>query len=296
MVCKSQCSDYTIEDFYDLVFPPELEVDGYLGMIFTSFLDDSKDANQSKMFVSAGFLGDKDDWGSLRAQWDRVLRESEIEYFKSSEYNHLDGEFARFRTAAYPPPSGRNAAKEIKDRLQQLVKNHPSIRGVGVFVIVEDFNKVCARPETTGVFPPNPYHRALESVMFHTVKIISKIPGRNQVAFVHDEESDFAVLYQLYLEFKRLNPRTAKRMASFTPLSDKRHPPLQVADMIANNTLEVGMDYLAKGKPDEAKIAMKENISLLGYWDEHYMLSILKGNLLRLGRPIPLDLDIEEYG
>ncbi len=34
-------SVYTIEDFYDLVFPPELEVDGYLCMIFTSFLDDS---------------------------------------------------------------------------------------------------------------------------------------------------------------------------------------------------------------------------------------------------------------
>ena len=268
---------------------------------FHLFLDDSKDANQSKMFVSAGFFAGRDDWGSLRTQWDRVLREAEIEYFKSSEYNHLDGEFARFRTAAYPPPSGRNAAKEIKDRLQQLVKNHPSIRGVGVFVIVDDFNKVCAHSEAADVFPPNPYHRALESVMFQTVKLISGRPGRNMVEFVHDEETDFPVLHQLYLEFRKLNPRTAKRIAAFGALSDKKHPPLQMADMIANNTLEVGMDYIAKGRPEEAKtalktIAMKENISLLGYWDEHYMLSILKGNLLRLGRPIPLELDTEEYG
>ena len=64
-------------------------------MVYDCFLDDSKDANQSKLFVSAGFFGSRDDWSSLRNAWRAVLREKEIEYFKSSEYNHLTHQFGR---------------------------------------------------------------------------------------------------------------------------------------------------------------------------------------------------------
>lgn len=74
--------------------------------------------------------------------------------------------------------------------------------------------------------------------------------------------------------------------------------PLQMADMIANNTLEVGLDRLSKGvaELDQARIAMKENINLLGLWNEDYMLSVLKRNLVVRGRPIPLDLQPESVG
>jgi Protein of unknown function (DUF3800) len=296
VVCKSQHATFTIEDLYDLVFPPDMGVNGYLCMVYECFLDDSKDANQSKMFVSAGFFGTRDDWLSLRKAWSAVLRDKGIDYFKSSEYNHLTHQFAKYRTDAYPPPSGRGAAKEIKTALQQVVQRHPRIRGIGVAVLVEDYNKVRARPETNGVFGEDPYHRALESVMFETVKIIRKRPGHNMVAFVHDEESDFETLHRLYLGFKKVNPKTAKYMAGFAPLSDKEHPPLQMADMIANNTLEVGIDRIIKGETDKAKIAMRENVNMLGWWNERYMLSVLKRNLIVKGRPIPIDLDVEEYG
>jgi hypothetical protein len=265
-------------------------------MVYECFLDDSKDANQSHMFVSGGFFGTRDDWSSLRKAWSKVLQDWDIDYFKSSEYNHLTDQFAKFRTDAYPPPSGRKAAKDIKDALQQVVSKHPFITGIGVSVPVKDYEKVCSRPETNGVFAGNPYHRALESVMFETVKIIRRRPGHNVVAFVHDEESDFETLHRLYLGFKKLNPKTAKYLGGFAALNDKQHPPLQMADMIANNTLEVGMDRIAKGETDKARISMKENINKLCWWDEHYMLSVLKRNLALKGHPIPLDLDTEEYG
>ena len=267
-----------------------------LRMVYECFLDDSKDANQSEMFVSAGFFGTRDNWSSLRKSWKVVLDEKGIDYFKSSEYNHLTHQFARFRTPVYPPPSGRNAAKEIKAALQQVVSLHRNIRGIGLSVQVRDFEKVCSRPEASTIFGSNPYHRALESVMFETVKIICRRPGHNIVAFVHDEESDFEILRQLYLGFKKLNPRTAKYMGGFVPLSDKEHPPLQMADMIANNTLEVGLDRIRKGETDKARISMRSNINKLGWWDEHYMLSVLKRNLILRGHPVPIDLDNEEYG
>jgi len=265
-------------------------------MVYECFLDDSKDAKQSQMFVSAGFFGTREDWSSLRKSWTSVLKEKGIDYFKSSEYNHLTDQFAKYRTASYPPPSGRQAAKEIKDALQQVVRQYPAIRGVGISVLVEDYEKVRSRPETNGVFGDNPYHRALESVMFETVKIIRKRPGHNMVAFVHDDESDFDTLHALYRGFRKLNPKTAKYMGGFMPLSDKEHGPLQMADMIANNTLEVGIDRIKEGETDKARVAMRENVNMLGWWDEHYMLSVLKRNLILKGHPIPIDLQADDIG
>lgn len=271
-------------------------MNGYLYMVYDCFLDDSKDAKQSQLFVSAGFFGTRVDWSSLRKAWSKVLDDKGVGYFKSSEYNHLTDQFARFRTKAYPPPTGRDAAKEIKLALQQIVKDHPFIRGIAVSIVVPEYERICSRPEATGVFGGDPYHRALESIMFETVKIIRARPGHNMVAFVHDDESDFETLHALYRGFRKKNPKTAKFIGGFMPLSDKDHPPLQMADMIANNTLEVGIDRIHKGEIDKAKIAMKENVNKLCFWDEHYMLSVLKSNLAFNGRPIPFDISGDEYG
>jgi hypothetical protein len=287
---------YTVEDLFDLFFPEELGVTGYLTMVYSCFLDDSKDALRSKMFVSAGFFGDKDDWKNLRVAWSACLKRNNIAYYKASEYNRLEGEFARFRTAQYPRPTGRDAAYQIKYELQEIVKANQRIRGVGVAVLVDDYEKVRSHPEAKDIFGPDPYHCALESVMFETVKIVRALPGHNMVAFVHDEQDDFNTLRDLYLGFKKLNPKTAKVMGGFSGQDDKTHPPLQAADMIANNTLEVGMDWLSQGKLDKLRFELLDNRSLVGLWNEEYMLSVLKANLGRKGRPVPIDLSGEQHG
>ena len=117
------------------------------------------------------------------------------------------------------------------------------------------------------------------------------------VAFVHDNGPDFDELRAVYKGFLAVNPGIAKVCGGgFQPLDDKMHPPLQAADMIANFTLGVGQKWLAEGRTKQKKSEMKENIAKLGIWDTHYMLSILKHELTRWGKPIPLDLQSAEYG
>jgi hypothetical protein len=82
-------------------------------MVYHCFLDDSKDQNQRRLLVSAGFLGTKNDWHHLRIAWKKRLKKDGLEYFKTSEYKMLDGEFSKFKTAAYPPPTGREKAAKI---------------------------------------------------------------------------------------------------------------------------------------------------------------------------------------
>jgi len=276
-----------------------MEATGYMCMIYQCFLDDSKDQTQDQMVVSAGFIGTKEAWGSLRRDWSKRLREDGLDYFKTSEYKMLEGQFAKFKDEAKYPKSegrGRDAARKIKTDLQEIVKlNHPIV-GVGIAIPVVDYNTICARPDAHGVFYGDPYHRALESVMFEVAKMVRARRGHNMVAFVHDEGPDYDSLRQVYRSFRENNPQSAKVIGGFERLDDKLHPPLQAADMIANNVLGIGAEWLSKGRPDPLKIEMEESIQKIGVWTEHYMLSILKSQLRLNGKPIPIDLEDEEYG
>ncbi|MGO9721918.1 MAG: DUF3800 domain-containing protein [Methylocella sp.] len=266
-------------------------------MLFHCFLDDSKDQNQSKLLVSAGFLGTKDDWHRLRIGWKKQIKKDGVNYFKTSEYKMLNGEFSRFKAAAYPPPTGREAASRIRSNLQATLRKNPRILGVGMAIPVDDYNRVCARPEAQGIFPGDPYQRALEGVLLEAVTLAHKLTGPSaKVAFVHDDGPDFDHLRAVYNGFKIANPKTAESMIGFLPLSYKEHPPLQLADMVANFTLGVGLDWLANGREARWASEMQDNIGKLGIWTEHFMLSVLKRNLIRKGKPVPLDLQADEYG
>jgi hypothetical protein len=266
-------------------------------MLYRSFLDDSKDKRQSRLMVSAGFFADQNNWGSLRLAWNGVLRTYGLKYFKSREYYRLEGEFARFRRPAYPVPTGREAAQKIRDELQATLGNHRSILGIAIAVLLEDYWRVLARPDAQGILPPNPYHTALNSVMYETAKLVNRIPGRNRVAFIHDDGPDISSLVLSYKNFKKKNPQTAKILAGFGALNDEQHPELQTADMIANYAMQRGIEAMQR-KEKDLKTTISEltkNFVKFGYWDENYLLSAIKSIRKSRGLPIPIDLEDERY-
>ena len=84
-------------------------------------------------------------------------------------------------------------------------------------------------------------------------------------------------------------------MAGFQPLSDKDHSPLQAADMVANLALRIGIEWLENGRKPEKLKELEESIDKFGIWTEDYLLSVLKHNLIGHNKPLPLDLQSEEY-
>jgi len=293
-VCECQCTEFHTEDLYNLVFPPDMDVEGQLCMVFQCFLDDSKDQDQSKVFVSAGFFGTIEYWSDLRVAWSKCLKHYGLEYFKTSEYKMLREQFARFKTAAYPAPTGREKANEIRDSLLEIPRNLSGIKGIGCIIPVEDYAKVCARPEAKEFFETMPYRRALEGIFGEVCRAIETLPGKHAVAFVHDDGEDFDELRRYYNEYRAINQRHARIMSGFQPLDDKRHPPLQMADAIANFTQEKGIEWLQNGRQTLTS-AWPFNVYRLGIWTEEYMLGLLKLELKRRGKPIPADLQSEKY-
>ncbi len=272
-----------------MVFPADAGMKGHFCMVYNSFLDDSKDQRQTDFLVSAGFVGTIQDWRPVRVAWSSRLKANGMAYFKTSEYKMLKGEFSQFRK--YASPTGRDKAKNVRTDLIGILRQFPEIQGIGVSVALDDYRKVCARPEASGILVGKPYHRALEGVFLETVKYVRSLPGENNVvAFIHDDGPDFNELHDLYKSFKQKNPKTAKYMVGFQPLDDKKHPPLQAADMMANYALEIGMEWLSTGRKKTKMQEMEESIDRLKVWDEPTLLGLLKHQLKRKGKPIPADL------
>jgi hypothetical protein len=257
-------------------------------MVYFSYLDDSKDRGAQRVMVSAGFYAGKGDWEAFRLDWKRVLKSHNIDYFKSSECHSVTKQFSRFKKGSYPTSDERASAREVRSQLLSVLSRHPLIRGVGVAVQLEDYRRIAAHPEAAPILPVDPYRAALSSVMFETVKDMRKRSSHSMVTFVHDQEDDFDDLRLCYQAFRRMNKRTARFIGGFEPLDDKRTPELQAADLIANHTT-----FLASAKLDsrDAVVEMRANTVRLGYWDENYIVAVLKRGLLKRGQPIPLDIE-----
>jgi hypothetical protein len=60
----------------------------------------------------------------------------------------LREQFARFKTAAYPAPRGREKANEIRDSLLAIPRNLSGIKGIGCVTPVEDYAKPEPKPQS----------------------------------------------------------------------------------------------------------------------------------------------------
>lgn len=262
-------------------------------MVCKCFMDDSKDSQQLRMLVCAGWIGERSDWLDFCVRWNKRLRADDIAYFKTSEYKMLKGQFAKFRDL--PAPNGRNAAKSIRDDLLSIIRSYDNLRSVGVCIPMDEWNAVASRPEAKGILE-FPYRRAIESVWTETVRrgFHRSRPHRHSVvAFIHDDGPDFPELASLYTAFKKLNPRTAKHMVGFSELDDKVTPPLQAADLIANHSLELGIKWLDNGKNLEEESELQSSMGFLSVWREDYAKGVLHHELRRKKCAIPAELENE---
>jgi hypothetical protein len=242
--------------------------------LYFSYGDDSKDAKQDKIVVSAALFARKRTWKRFNTRWKQELRKHGLKYFKSSQCNSVRGEFMKLRR--YPLPKAKGKAQKIRQKLETIIHKY-RIYGVGVSVPVQVFKKVAAMPESHGYFNCDPYQRCLESIFLEVVRGTSKLPGKdNTVAFAHDDDSQFAKLRKYYRAFKKLNKNTAERMKGFVPLDDKLHPPLQAADLVANFSKGLTQDWptLPISEPER----FRKTIIKMGIWTEDYMLGVAKHN------------------
>jgi hypothetical protein len=253
-------------------------------------LDDSGNKS-NKLMVSAGFCANRENWESFRLDWRKSLTLYGLDYFKSSECNHVDGQFRKLRSGPYATQADKDNAREIRQDFLAVLDRHRGIKGIGIVVEMEPYERLAALPGASLILPADPYKAALSSVMFEFVKRISRKVRNTMIAFVHDDDDEFESLRNCYREFRTANPKTSKRMGGFQPIDDKTTPELQLADLLANHTA-----YVASKQPSviDSILEMRRNIQILGVWDENYISNMLRSGLVRKGKPVPLSLEMED--
>lgn len=244
-------------------------------MIYHCYLDDSADANEKRMMVCGGLVGKREEWLGFSRLWNARLAQNELQYFKSSECRMLQGEFSKYHTADYPPPKGREAANSVREDLKSLIRDYDGIGWFGICLPIEDWKQYCEDGAVDQL--TDPYHRLLESVMVYVVKEgfrASPSMRNSRVVYVHDLENECPTYKKLYDAFCKLNPKTAKYSAGFSCLDDKSCPALQAADLVANYSLGLAMDWLRNGRRRNGFVEMQENLGFLKIWDPDYMRGV----------------------
>jgi hypothetical protein len=274
---------------YFWMFPSQVRR-AFMAFIATA-VDESADREQRHTFAVAGLCWRHDRWVDLERHWNRCLKKHGIEYFKTSEYLSLNGQFLRFRDKSdYPAPLGRQAAKEIFDDLAQIIRISRG-KGIGLVIDLKSWRTIRKSSTAREVFPfKDPYLFAHSALIVYVAGELTGTARGRTVAFLLDSHCKGNKIVSQIGELKRLNPECAPHIGTIGFGDDTKTAQLQAADLIAGVCKEYALNKLGhmKGDPQAKK---KEIFATLGgsigvaVLDDDYLRKVAQANTLSGGRP-----------
>ncbi len=223
--------------------------------------------------MAGAFMGSVKQWSDLKVKWRRRLKGDGLAYFRSTEYNSLTGQFHKYRDPVkYPKPTGSNAARQVRDDLDSIVKNSRVV-GCAVFISLPLYRFFRTKElAASDIFSEDPFIFAIQLLF----KIIADdTPKRHRLAFIVDESQSAQRIERTYLGFKELNPAVSINMNGLAHLDDKTTPPLQVADMMAS----VAKELFLTAPPGQLPVVpkrLKDSIWKVAAPNENYLNEVLK--------------------
>jgi hypothetical protein len=248
-------------------------------VLLRAFIDDSSDRHQKVLTVSGAVASTYRQWSKLRIEWNKRLKRDGLRYFKSSEYSVLRGEFSVFADPnKYPKPLGREAANLLRLDLEEIV-HRIGVIGVSTCVPIQTYQEFRAVvPGAAEVFNEDPAESALYSVVHECVLMMQEdFPG-SKIAFVCDSTSAQERFTKVYFEYLRRHApaRDVIHGALLPHLDDKKHPPLQVADMMASISREMATRYLQNPESPTPIQRLEGSIYKICTWNWDWMMDTLR--------------------
>lgn len=255
-------------------------------MIYKAYIDDSADRNRERVIISGAIIGQEEKWKALNRAWKARLDVDGLEYFKSSHCQSLNGQFHKWRSL--PNGEGKIKADSVRDDLDSIIRDSGLVT-LGVVLPVPFYKTMYADQGKFGNIPRIPYQLAFQQTLAECAKSMLLMRQRNSiVTFGHDGGDDFPVLYELYREFKRLNPHYARVMANFSPLDDKLNRPVQAADVAAFVTYKYAEEWASAPSSDNLKRLNNSMYKIIVWGDKMNEPSILdKMKPAKCGYAIP---------
>lgn len=245
-------------------------------MLFKVYLDESSDERQQKAAAVGGFIGEVKQWKGFSLKWFKRLARNKIDYFHSSEYYSLTGQFEQFKDPIkYPKPAGSLAAKAVLESLESLIQKTELV-GVGICIFMDDWKAAIKSDPDAPKILTNPYEIATQFLISEIHKVLSEEVGKgNRIAFIADESQAAERIEKVYLELKRVNPGL-DGLKSFTHLDDKPCAFLQAADMMAGLSRQAALDSLKTGGGVVKPRRLEDRISFIRCLGRDFLEEIIR--------------------
>jgi hypothetical protein len=262
----------SMNDIFLLAF--EKDENGYMGIPFKIYIDDSADRERKKYVVAGAIIGSAREWKSFGRKWRQELKEPpSIDYFHQKEFVSLKGEFEQFN---------RVAANLKRDRLRKAFEDS-EIYALGIAVLIPGYEWVRAeRPDASKFFPKDAFEIALQETLNQCVKVLRERDPKADLMIISDISSKSARYSEVFEGFKRKNPISARHLRGIMHLDDQKVTGLQVADLCAG-VIKREFDQHAAG---EFKLPLPEldgKFYRLGYWDRERALAVLEHQEVQYG-------------
>ena len=199
------------------------------------YMDESADQRQERIFSVSGVLADMDLWCEFDGEWRARLKHDEVQYFRTSDYFAMEGEFRKMADR-YGLTNARVLANALFADLKAILKSYD----VHFFCLgcpIATLQEVRREPRPWIVLNSDPYVMAHEELIYRTARMVRESSQPEPIAFIFDENDKGEAFSDIgWAEFKsNIYPRSiAQCMTTLAPLDDKKFPALQAADLIAH--------------------------------------------------------------
>lgn len=254
-----------------------------MGMLGTTYLDDSADQLAAKVFIAAGFFcPDGSEWKRLRREWRKVLKPRRIPYYRTYDWRTLTGAFGHL-AEKWGPEKARVIADKIRMRLEALLESSPVLAGFGMGINMQDFREVDATPEAKSnrqwMRECHDYQTAAFRNVFCriTYLLTEKVDPELLIAFVCDDSTHYRKIKRGYDRIKVKFPDLGRHMISLVSKDDKRVPELQMADLMADVAREATTKSIANAGAFTPPSSIKTKVLSIDCWNKSGMLKVLSG-------------------
>jgi Protein of unknown function (DUF3800) len=214
--------------------------------VVRAYLDASGQKNDP-IVVVAGFLGFPGQFERFENLWDPFLKEFELDHFHATEF------WAR-KSRPYVNWSNEQHLKAQGDICKILSDPGGPPCGIAAAVLVPAFNKW--RETLDHYYPSDPYYFCLDEVL-HTL-VYSTGPGAEDITIYCDQEKEHELLGTDIARWHEArlnktpslatNPLDRPRNVSVLYGPKRKFIPLQLADILANDTYKMTFRFMNSGR------------------------------------------------
>lgn len=201
-------------------------------------LDDVGSCGNDGMRAVVGYVAYSETWRKFNGRWLFTLPQLQ----KQSLHTARD-------LRAFPLIGGMDdeAACLVLAPFIAAVKETLLGNGAVPICIVTDCEAYEQLDEKEKQFVRPPQEHSFEIAVMHSVRaLMTPLQDEDAVSVQMDESSDVPQLYRVYERLKTTIPDMKQHLGAVCFLDDKRHPPLQAADMLGNALIKTWRRFKAK--------------------------------------------------